>query len=38
LGDALEDRIDDFFTKYQDVNYNNGNNEFGGLPVAQSAS
>ena len=25
LGDNLDDRIEDFFNKYQDVNYNNGN-------------
>lgn len=25
LGDGLDDRLEDFFTKYQDVNYNNGN-------------
>jgi hypothetical protein len=25
LGDGLEDRLEDFFTKHQDANYNNGN-------------
>lgn len=33
LGDALDDRVEDFFTKYQDANYNNGNNEFSGMPM-----
>ena len=25
LGDGLEDRLEDFFVKHQDSNYNNGN-------------
>mgnify|MGYP000641870659 CR=1 FL=1 len=25
LGDGLEERLEDFFNKHQDVNYNNGN-------------
>lgn len=33
LGDALDDRVEDFFTKFQDANYNNGNNEFSGMPM-----
>lgn len=33
LGDALDDRLEDFFNKYQDANYNNGNNEFSGMPI-----
>jgi len=32
LGDNLDDRIEDFFNKYQDVNYNNGNCQFSGVP------
>jgi hypothetical protein len=31
LGDGLEDRLDDFFVKHQDANYNNGNFEFSGV-------
>ena len=40
LGDALDDRLEDFFNKYQDANYNNGNNEFSGMPIVtqQAAS
>ena len=31
LGDGLDDRLEDFFNKYQDVNYNNGNCQFSGV-------
>lgn len=31
LGDGLEERLEDFFTKHQDVNYNNGNFQFSGI-------
>ena len=31
LGDGLEDRLEDFFVKHQDANYNNGNFQFSGV-------
>lgn len=32
-GDALDERVEEFFAKFQDANYNNGNNEFSGMPI-----
>jgi hypothetical protein len=30
-GDALDDKIEDFFNRYQDANYNNGNAQISGI-------